>query len=223
MLYWQINRVKRSKIIDDVIVATTKNKLDDKIVEFCKKYNFNFYRGSESDVLDRISSMIQKYNIDIHVELFGDSPFSDPIIIDNFLKIFITKINSVDFLSNSIKTTYPPGMEVIIYKGNLLVEVNKVIEKNNPLREHVSMHLYNNKNLKVLNLEAPKHYLYPEIYLEVDTDVDFELVKIIFEYFINKKKFDFTLSDILNFLNKNKNLIEINKSVNRRWKKYRIN
>ena len=54
ILYWHIDRIKKSRLIDDIIVATTNNPKDDKIVEFCEKYNFKYFRGSENDVLDRI-------------------------------------------------------------------------------------------------------------------------------------------------------------------------
>ena len=31
MLLWQVERVRRSRLIDDVVVATTNNKIDDEI------------------------------------------------------------------------------------------------------------------------------------------------------------------------------------------------
>jgi len=63
-------------------VATTPESLDDEIVDFCKKYGVDYYRGSEDDVLDRVASMVEDRGIDIHVECFGDSPLTDPHIFD---------------------------------------------------------------------------------------------------------------------------------------------
>lgn len=47
MLYHVINRVKDSKYINKIIIATTTNKNDYKIEDFCKTYNKDFYRGCE--------------------------------------------------------------------------------------------------------------------------------------------------------------------------------
>ena len=70
MLLWQVERIKRSRLLDDVIVATTTSQIDDEIVEFCKKYKINYFRGSEDDVLNRVASLIRAYKIGLHVEFY---------------------------------------------------------------------------------------------------------------------------------------------------------
>ena len=42
-----ITRLRKSKYVDNIVVATTKNKSDDKIVNFLRKKEINFYRGSK--------------------------------------------------------------------------------------------------------------------------------------------------------------------------------
>ncbi len=222
ILYWHIDRIKNSRLIDDIIVATTTNPKDDKIVEFCKKYNFKYFRGSENDVLDRITSLVKLHKVDIHVEFFGDSPLSDAHIVDEFIGYFLKNINKIDFLSNSLKTTYPPGQEVVIYKGDILIKANEMVDADDPLREHVSLHIYKKpQHFKIKNLDAPNHYNYPDIFLEIDTEEDFKLIEIIINNFFNKNQYYFSLSQILDFLNKNSDLKKINNDVHRRWKKYR--
>ena len=222
MLYWHINRIKKSRLIDDIIVATTNNVLDDEIVEFCKEYSFKYFRGSENDVLHRVASLVKVHKADIHVEFFGDSPLSDPHLVDEFLGYFIKNIDDIDFLTNSLKTTYPPGQEVIIYKGDVLVKANQIVNINDPLREHVSLHIYQRPELfKIKNIQAPDYYNYPDIFLEVDTELDFEFVEIIFNHFYKNNQSHFSLAQILDFLSQNSELKHINSSVERRWKQYR--
>jgi len=48
-----IERLKRNRITDEIMIATTTNPIDDPIVELAKKLGVNYYRGSENDVLDR--------------------------------------------------------------------------------------------------------------------------------------------------------------------------
>ena len=222
MLYWHINRLKKSRLIDDVIIATTTNPKDDKIVSFCESYGVSYYRGSEDDVLDRISSMIKKFNIDVHIELFGDSPLTDAHIVDEFIGYLLKNYDDVDFVSNSIETTYPPGQEVLVYKGQSLIEANNYISKKDPSREHVSIHIYKYPNkYKIVSLQAPNIYNYPEYYMEVDTVEDFYVVNTIFKHFFNLGQEYFTLSQILDYLNKNPELSEKNRFVKRRWKQFR--
>ena len=72
-------------------------------------------------------------------------------------------------------------------------------------------------------MDAPSHYNYPDIFLEIDTEEDFKLIEIIINNFFNKNQYYFSLSQILDFLNKNSDLKKINNDVHRRWKKYRNN
>ncbi len=222
MLLRQVERLRRSRLLDDVIIATTNNPKDDKIEELCINNGITFYRGSEDDVLDRISSMIKEKKIDIHVECFGDSPLTDPHIVDEVIGYYLKHQLDIDFVSNSLTTTYPPGQEVLVYKADCLCKVNKIVEKNDPLREHVSIHITQSPNkFRLKNLEAPEYYHYPDIYLEVDTPEDLEMISMIFNYFDDKGMEHFSLAEILQFLSKNNELISINNQVERRWKEFR--
>ena len=57
-----IDRLKVIKEVDQIIIATTKNKKDDLLVNFAKKKNLNFYRGSEHNVLQRVVRASEKFN-----------------------------------------------------------------------------------------------------------------------------------------------------------------
>ena len=222
MLLWHIERLKTSKVLDDVIVATTFNPADDPIVEFCRKHKVKYYRGSENDVLNRIASLIREFKVDVHVEFFGDSPLTDPQIIDEIVGFYLKHKEQYDFVSNSIKTTYPPGQEVLVYRGSALVEADGFVDKNDPLREHVSIHITQHKEkFRVYNMEAPSRYHYPEIYLEVDTPIDFELIANIITHFKNKGQENFSLAEILDYLAHHEDLAKMNSHITRRWKQFR--
>jgi len=222
MLYWHVKRLQQSRLLDDIIVATTTSPNDEPIVEFCKKHNFSYFRGSEDDVLDRVASLIELNKIDIHVELFGDSPLTDAHIIDEYIGFLLKYYNEIDFVSNSIKTTYPPGQEVLVYKGEKLIEANKMVDKADPMREHVSIHIYKHpEHFNIMNLEAPPYYRYPNIFMEVDTPEDFIVVSNIFKHFFSAGKMYFTLAQILDYLKSQPEITKVNQKVERRWKEFR--
>ena len=48
-----IKRLKKSKHLKRIIIATTKKKSDNRIVKFCKENKIFFFRGDENNVLKR--------------------------------------------------------------------------------------------------------------------------------------------------------------------------
>ncbi len=212
-----VNRLKSCKEIDKIIVSTSKNKKDDHLANFCKKkLKIDVFRGSEKDVLSRISNTVKKFGIKIHIECFGDGPFIDPNLIDNFIKKF-KKLN-YDCLTNSLKTSYPPGQEFWIYRGYSIIKLNKLVKKTDKLREHVGYNFSRFKEFKIKSMIAPKKFYYPNFHIELDTMNDFLFLKKIYMHFINSNNSNFRLLEIINFLKENKKLLKINMKEKRKWK-----
>ena len=186
MLIWQIDRIKRSRLIDNVIVATSNSELDNKIVEFCIQNEIQYFRGSENDVLARVANLLEINNVDIHVECYGDSPLIDPQLIDEAIGIYFKYKDQADYFSSSIKTTFPPGLEFSIYDASILVDVNKRISADDPLREHVGFNITRFEDYKIFSIEAPPSLQKPELYLEVDTKEDFHIADLLMKYPIKK-------------------------------------
>ena len=88
-----IKRLKKSKYIKKIIVATTKNPEDKTIQKICDKLKIDFFRGSENDVLDRYFQAAKFFKAQNIVRVTSDCPLIDPKIIDKVLKIFFSKKN----------------------------------------------------------------------------------------------------------------------------------
>jgi spore coat polysaccharide biosynthesis protein SpsF len=211
VLQIMIERVKRAQLIDDVIVATTINPKDDLIVDWCKKNGVKYYRGSEEDVLGRVLEAHQAFKSDIIVELTGDCPLIDPLLIDECIHFY--KKNDYDYVYNRMgKKPYPDGMDVQVFSRGILEEVAG--KTNDPLdREHVSKYIYTSGEYSTCAIDAPNNLFWEDLGLTLDTKEDFELIKNIVDHF---KKDDFTLRDILKFLKQNEHLVDINKHIKRK-------
>ena len=185
----QIERLRKSKYIDEIILSTSTSSKDKILKNFCeKKMGIKVFAGSENDVLGRVSKTVKKFNVDIHVECFGDSPLVDPKLIDQFLYKF--KKIKTDCLTNTLKTTYPPGQEIFISKGKKLNELDRMIKKNDILREHVSFNFTRFQDkFSIFNIHSPKKYNFPEIYMEIDRPVDLKFLKKFIIILIKRKKF----------------------------------
>ncbi|MDC3130677.1 glycosyltransferase family protein [bacterium] len=222
LILWQIERLKRSKYINNIIVCTSNKPSDDILADFCETNNIEYFRGPENDVLRRVSQTILSHKIDINVEFTGDSPIPDTDIVDEQIRIFLEKENEIDFLSNAINTSYPPGQDVVVYKSKILLDVNDYLDINDPLREHVSYNITRfPKKYRIYSTKAPVKYNYPNIHLEVDTLEDFKFIENIINYFVKINKHDFNLDEVLDYINKNPSLLKLNSNVHRKWKSLR--
>lgn len=214
-----INRIKKSKYVGPIILLTTKNKQDDILVKIAKKNKINFFRGKEDDVLDRFAKALIKRNEKYVIQLTGDNPFVDPEIIDIMCKKII--FSKVDFFTNNgfmkfAQNHFPLGMHISIFKRKKLIEISKKT-KDLEDREHPTLYFYRNKKkiykLKNFNiLKKWKKNFLPR--LTLDTEEDYKFLKKIFNFF-NKYETNihFDLQMIMNYLNNNKNLININKKI----------
>lgn len=216
-----LKRVKKAKYLNSVIVATTMNKKDDSIVRICKKNSTNYFRGSEKNVLKRITDCAKQFNSNIIVYLTADNFLIDPLIIDWMIKKYLT-LNS-KFITNSgfLKVSsnqIPLGMHVSVFDYKNLSLINKKF-LNKEFREHPTLYFYTQgkKYFKPKNILSPKKWTrsyYPR--LTLDTKEDLLFLSKIFTFFIKKNKidkFNFGLVEILKFLDNNLNLLTINKNI----------
>ena len=199
-----IQRVKKAKKIDNIIVATTTNKEDDPIIELCKKLEIKYFRGSEKNVLQRVLQTHKAFKSDLIVELTGDCPIIDPKLIDETIQCFLQ--NSYDYVSNCITFTYPLGMAVEVFPFAKLEEISKTALSQED-KEHVSIRFYNDDSYKSFNIKAPTNLHFPELSVTLDTKADYKMISNIYNHFGHN---NFNLEDIISFVKMNPELLKIN-------------
>ena len=74
LLLHQIERMKNSKTIDKIVIATSVKKEDDIIKKFCDTNDIMCVRGSENDLLSRYKMAADATQADIIVRLTSDTP-----------------------------------------------------------------------------------------------------------------------------------------------------
>ena len=209
-----IERLKRAKLLDDLVVATTINKKDQVIEDLSKKIKIKCFRGSEEDVLGRVLKAAKSVNADLIVEITGDCPLIDPEIVQECIKFFLD--GNYDYVSNGgPKKTFPNGLSVQVFPTKILEEVDSLTD--DPLdREHVSLYIYNHpEKYKLGYYKARGELHWPELTITFDTTQDYQLIKTIFEALYPKNP-RFTALDVVRFLRANPELTKINKNSKRR-------
>ena len=155
LLKLMIERLQFVKLAKTVIVATTLNKKDDVIVNFCKKNKIKYFRGSENDVLLRVLQASKKFKVYLIVEITSDCPLIDPNIVDQTIAVYLINKKKVDYVTNALKYSYPNGMDVQVFKTNLLNKVSK-LTNNKYDRENVTSYIYKNPNrFRVFEISSP--------------------------------------------------------------------
>lgn len=208
LLEYLIERLLRVRKVNDICIACTTNKEDGAILDLANKYNLSTYCGSENNVLERYYHAASKYKYTDIVRVTSDCPLIDPSILNEIIiKYYSTK--NIDYISNSLKRTYPLGMEAEVFSFKSLQTSYKEV-KNDFDKEHVTPYIKRNIFFKKKGIVLKK--IMNKYRLTLDTKEDFFLISKVLINLYPKNNF-FTLMDVINFLNKNKDIFELNKNV----------
>jgi len=222
MIYYTLYRVSQSKLINKTILATSSNKDNSKLEEFCNNYNFNFYKSDndidENDVLSRFYKCALLHKSDIIIRITGDCPLIDPDIIDNMIQYYLNNQDKYDIIINTwFNNSYPSGFDAEVFNLETLKKQH-FLEQDMHRREHV-MNTLTNDNFRVKKYSIlDKNFInnlsfeYNLIHLSVDTEEDFIVVSKIIT---TLGGLNFSFNDIINYLENNPYLLQINYDKNR--------
>ena len=182
-----LQRVKQSKLLDKIIVATG-NKQENAVIKECvQKLGFVCEQGSEDDVLDRIYQVAKKKQAEIIVRITGDCPLVDPNVIDQVIHLF--QISSVDYCATSF--SFADGLDVEVFSFFALEQAwNHVVSQAE--RGRATNYLRNSGLFRVRFLECSIDLSHCRWTL--DEPEDYQVIKQVFEYFA--PRIDFSWQEI---------------------------
>jgi glutamate-1-semialdehyde 2,1-aminomutase len=203
LLSTHLNSLKRSKLADEIIVATTNEPDADKIVKIAETCGVKSYKGSLNDVLDRFYQAANIYKPDYVVRVTSDCPLMDATLLDCVIKMTIE--NGLDYGANILKEEYPDGQDVEVFTFNALEKAWREAKATSE-REHVTPYIRNNSSYKGGTLFTSQNYDAPDNYnhvrMTVDEPKDLETVKILIDELGNNKDWKTYTEFILNNPNK---------------------
>lgn len=213
MLEHLVNRLRNVPSIEEIVLATTFNKMDDQLELFANKMAISCYRGSENDVMSRVIGAAEFARADVVVEITGDCPIIDPQIIEQTIRLF--RANYADYVSNTHVRSYPDGMDTQVFRLDTLKR-SSIMTSNILDREHVTLHIRNHPEVfSQLHLVAPPEVYWPKLGLTLDELADYELLKKIIEYFEPTNSL-FSCLDVVRLLREKPSWVEINQCVVRK-------
>jgi spore coat polysaccharide biosynthesis protein SpsF (cytidylyltransferase family) len=201
-----IQRVRNCKLVDKVIVATTVHDSDDIIEDWCKKNNFDYYRGSLEDVLDRFYKVASQFKAENILRITADCPVIDSGIIDEVIE----KYHEGNFDFYGLSGEFPDGLDCTMFSFKAL----ETAWKNSKLqseREHVGPYMVNHPELFTIG-GYEKFKNLGHLRLTLDDPRDYQLLSTIFKKLYDIDNF-FNHEMIINLLNKSPELLKINSEI----------
>ena len=174
IIYQKIRKnIKKLKIV----ILTSNHVSDKKIINFCKKNNYQYSLGPLNNVFERYRLAIIKYNPDAFIRITGDSPLINTSLLKKMIKIF--KKNTSDITTNVFPRSFPIGQSIEIIKKNIYLKVDPK-KLNKYFKEHITSYFYvNSKKYNIVNIKNQLDLSREN--LSINTKKDFEKIKKIYE------------------------------------------
>jgi spore coat polysaccharide biosynthesis protein SpsF len=204
MIYWEISRISKAKLVNKTVVAISDQSSDDILANYLESIHQEYIRGSLDNVLGRYVKAEENYNPSAIIRLTADCPLVMPELIDQFLEIFHK--SDFDYLSNTLELSYPDGLDIEIIKPGIfkkLLEFNLSEEE----KEHVTLGIYSRKD-KFRTHNVSNKTNISDFRWTVDTLDDLAFVKSVYAHF-ESKEMNFTFEDVLKYVTDNPNLNRI--------------
>jgi spore coat polysaccharide biosynthesis protein SpsF (cytidylyltransferase family) len=193
MLQYLLERLERAPGLSETVVATSTDRSDDPIEQFCRDAGVACVRGSLADVASRFLEVLETHPLDAFVRICADSPLLDQRIVEAAIQSYTTR--SVDIVTNKLPKTYPSGQSVEVIRSDVFKAVSARLSAPHD-REHVTPFFYRNQD------EFRFHSLIstPDLgtlHMAVDTPADFERVTAMLAA-MDRPHWDYDLTDLLN-------------------------
>jgi len=201
-------RLSRSERITKIVLATTKNKNDEKLADHINKLGYDVFRGSEKNVLGRYYECAKKFNANVVIRVTGDCPLIDPRLVDRMVQKFIS--SKADYLSDSIKHTYPDGINLEVFSFSALKKAFNGA-KSNFDKEHVTPFIKNSSEIKKAYL--PHEDDFSSYRWTLDEKEDYVVLNNIFEHFYPVNNFSWL--EVVDLCKSKPEMFLLNKNIPR--------
>ena len=202
-----INRVKKAKNIDQIILATSNTETDKILLDIAKKFKIIGFAGDEKDVLDRFYNAAITYAANPIVRITGDCPLVDPILLDKMVEFY--QANDYDYMSNTIERTFPDGLDIEIFSSEVLKISNKEAKWLSE-REHVTPYILKNQNdFRIYNYKNKQNL--SNLRWCVDEEDDLIMIRKIYQE-MRPNQF-FSTDDALKIILKRPDISKINSGI----------
>lgn len=209
-LQWVIERVNRSKRVDEVMVITSIEKNNLPLIELCTKLDTRVFVGSEDDVLDRYYQAARLLQPEYVIRITADCPLFDW----RYLDMAIESMEKDADYRGAFEETFPDGLDIEIMKFSALHKSWKEAVMASE-REHATQYIRKHPEMfKLQELKCPIDNI-GHMRWTLDEPDDYEMLSKVYEHFVSVGREDFVTEDVIEFLKNNPDIEAINTGIMR--------
>lgn len=214
MLARQLRRVRECRELNELVVATTDQSVDDAIADLCIREGVQYFRGSENDVVSRYVGAAQLVKADVVVRMTADCPLIDPQVTDRVVTELTSGVPACDYASNVIQRTYPRGLDVEAFTMDALLRVHRLATSAGA-REHVTLFIYSERRDLFRCRSITDEVDNSDLRWTVDTMEDLQLMRLLYERLgLDERMIPYR--EVITYVRSHPELIDVNKDI-RTW------
>jgi spore coat polysaccharide biosynthesis protein SpsF len=174
-----VRAAQESAVLDDLVIATTTEQVDDAVEAEARRLGVACHRGPVDDVLTRFLGALDEHPGDAVMRFTADCPLLDPDIVALAANVW-RAVAGLDYLSTAISRCLPRGMDVEIVGADALRRVDAVATEHH--RTHVTSYVYGHpQHYRVLGLTLRPDL--SDLRLTLDTVDDLRLMEATVAHF----------------------------------------
>ena len=204
-----IDRIKRCRYLDSVILATSTDPSDDILVKIAAREGILSYRGPLDDVSRRYYEAAVEYDLDHFARVTGDALLCDDVMLDRAVESHLQSGCDVTFMGNM---PFGTSKEIVSVDAVKTIMEHAVVPSNT---EYLEYYLENDRYFNV-NYVASDYEFDERLRITLDYEEDLRFMEAIFSHFKNSKP-DFTLGDALAWIGDNPDIVEISAHMRQKF------
>jgi len=196
-----IDRIKQIKDISEIVLCTSTNPQDRRLVDIAKENDIYYFNGDEEDVLQRLLDAAKFFTMDYFLGITAD----DPLISIHYSNLIIDEIKR-DYYDFVKLEGLPLGAATYGMKVKALETVCKV----KPIVDtEIWGYLINRPEIfNIYTIKVTDKLNRPDLRFTLDYNEDYELINHIYTKVAFKKVLN--LYDVIDYLDKNPEIARIN-------------
>lgn len=197
---------------ENVVVCTTEDKSDDRLVEIVEAYGAKVFRGARDDIIKRFYDAIHAFDFDIILQVDGDDILADPFYMGLTVQALLDD-PTVDIASCQ---GLPLGIAAKSFTRDAMEKVFRSYQTTQ--NDTGFIYFFTKTGL------CKQHVIYPlsdkhvfnEARLTLDYAEDFEVFRIIIES-INNGNALFSLEELVAYLKAHPEVVNINQFLDKQY------
>lgn len=179
LLHLTLERLRRCQTVQKIILATSKDEVDDPLAEFAEREGIPVFRGDSEDVAGRCLACAKANKLDWFIRICGDSPFIDPDVVDQVANLFVD--DGAEVATNVLRRSFPVGCSAEAVDTSAMARLCASTRDMRYL-EHVTAYFYEKPDMFMISsLEAPDDR-WENVSIAVDTEQDYERTKWVYDH-----------------------------------------